>query len=100
VSQQQYPPPPPPPPAGVPGQTNGLALAGMICGIVGIVMAILIAFIGIILGILAIIFAAIGRQRAVATGVGLGQANAGLITGGVAIVTGIINIALAVALYT
>jgi hypothetical protein len=77
-----------------------LALAGMICGIVGIVLAILIAFIGIILGILAIVFSAIGRNRAMATGVGQGQATAGLITGGIAIVVGIINIIVAVAIYT
>jgi hypothetical protein len=99
VAQQQYP-PSPPPPAGAPGQTNGLALAGMVCGIVGIVLAILIAFVGIILGILAIVFSAIGRTRALATGIGQSQATAGLITGGIAIVVGIINIIAAVALFT
>lgn len=99
MAQQQYPPPPPPPP-GAPWQTNGLALAGMVCGIVGIVLAILIAFIGIILGILAVVFGAIGRNRAQATGIGHGQATAALITGGVAIVVGIINIIVAVALFT
>lgn len=99
----QPPPPQPPypsaPPPGRP-QSNGLALAGMICGIVSIVLSLLIAFIGIALGIVGLILSLIGRGRATRTGVGGGQATAGIITGAVGIVVGIANIALFVALFT
>ena len=80
-------------------QSNGMAVAGMISGI-GIVLAILIAFVGIILGIVGLILSIVGRGRATRTGIGGGQAMAGIITSAIAIVVGIANIALAYALLT
>jgi hypothetical protein len=98
---QQYPPPPPPPPAGGPVQQNGLALGGMICGIVGIPLGFLfIPIIGIVLGIVAIALGVAGRSRATTTGIGMGQANAAIYTGAGAIVASIIAIVIVNSLIT
>ena len=88
----EYPPTPPGTPvAGGPGQgTNGLAVAGMICGILGLVLFWTI-WLGIILGVLGIIFGAIGQSRAKTMGgTGRGMAMAGLICGAIAVVAAII----------
>jgi zinc-ribbon domain len=65
---------------------NGLALAGMILGIVGLVLSITVVF-GIILGVLALIFGIIGRSRAKALPqhTNSGKALAAIILGAVAI---------------
>ncbi len=86
---QQYPPSAPPPPAGAPAQ-NGMALAAMICGILGIVVAILIPIGGFVLGIVGLILGLVSKQKATVTGIGLGQANAGVWTGAGAIAASII----------
>lgn len=72
---------------------NGLGLAGMICGIVGAVLALVV--IGIIPAILGIIFGAIGigrARRGVATN--RGQSLTGIITGivGVLLAAGILTV--------
>ncbi len=86
---QQY--PPPPPPAGAPAATNGIAIAGMICGIVSILSAFLIALLGLITGILAVVFGVLGRNKALQSGgMGMGQATAGIATGAVGILLSII----------
>jgi hypothetical protein len=62
---------PPPPPQG-----NGLAVASLVCGLVGLI------FFGVILGPLAIIFGAIGIGKANQIGgKGKGLAIAGLVIG-------------------
>jgi hypothetical protein len=63
-------------------QSNGFAVAALVCGVLGIV-GILFAFFGIVLNVAAIVFATIGRRRAAAdpaTG-GRGMATAGLVLG-------------------
>jgi hypothetical protein len=85
-----------PPPAGRPAGTaqNGLALAGMITGIAGIVLDFLIPIVGILAGAAGAVLGFMGRQRAVQMGgVGAGQATAGIVTGIIAVVLGIIWIA-------
>jgi type II secretory pathway pseudopilin PulG len=64
-----------------PGVKNGMATAGMICGIVGILLC-WFPFIGVIAGLLGIIFGAIGMSKAGRLGgVGRGAGVAGLVTG-------------------
>ncbi|WP_175411247.1 DUF4190 domain-containing protein [Streptomyces sp. TRM64462] len=91
---------PPPPPVGYPAvppqpspygaqPANGMGTAGLVCGIIGIVLNVTIAFwfVGLILGILAIIFGAVGKgkvKRGEATN--KGAANAGLVMGIIATV--------------
>lgn len=82
------------------GPTNGLAVASLVCGIVGAVFALIpwTFWLAWILGILAIVFGAIGRKKADREpGAGKrSSANAGLILGVVAIVLGIIGLILVV----
>ena len=82
-SNQQYPPPPPPPypPYGYqyvpPRPTNGMAIAAMVCGIVGVCSP---------LGILGVIFGTIAKRQIRETGEGGdGMATAGLVTGWIGI---------------
>jgi hypothetical protein len=72
-------------PTGMPGQ-NGMALAGMVLGIIG-VAGFWIPFVGFVCAILAIIFSAIGMAKAKHVGgAGKGKAVAGLVMGIAAIV--------------
>jgi hypothetical protein len=59
---------------------NGMATAGMICGIISIVLC-WVPFAGLVLGILGIVFGSIGMSRAGRIGVGRGAGIAGLVTG-------------------
>jgi hypothetical protein len=74
---------------------NGLGLAGMVCGIVGVVLGWIpfVFWLGFILGILALVFGAIGRGR---FGRGEanngGQATAAIVLGAVAIVFGVLSV--------
>lgn len=68
--------------------TNGLAVAGMVCGIVGIF------FFNFVLGPLGIIFGAVGLRRAPAKG-GRGMAVAGIVCGAVAVVLWVILLVVA-----
>ncbi|HEY1489001.1 MAG TPA: DUF4190 domain-containing protein, partial [Micromonosporaceae bacterium] len=61
-------------------RTNGFAIAGLVCGIVGIFIA------NIILGPLAIIFGGIGLNRANRGGKGRGMSLAGIILGAIDII--------------
>ncbi len=64
-----------------PGVKNGMATAGMICGIVGIVLC-WFPFVGLIAGLLGIIFGAIGMSRAGRLGgLGRGAGITGLVCG-------------------
>ena len=88
----EYPPTPPGTGGTATGQTNGLAVAGMICGILGLVLFWTV-WIGIILGVLGIIFGALGRSRANSMGgTGRGMAMTGIITGAIGVVAAIIFI--------
>jgi hypothetical protein len=88
-------PPPPGQPAQVvsqvtqPAPTNGLATAGLVCGIVGLVLFWTI-WGGIILGILGIVFGAVGRGRASQGAPNRGQATAGLTLGVAAVIGSIL----------
>lgn len=89
------PPPPPEQPSGVPPYvqpgmqhgypggpqpSNGLAIAGLVLGIVGVVLC-WIPFLGVLLGVLAIVFGALGKKKANQGAQGSGQAVAGLVLG-------------------
>jgi hypothetical protein len=67
--------------------TNGLAIAGLVCGIIGLLIA------NIILGPLAIIFGGIGLSRANKGASGKGMAIAGIVLGIVDVVIWIVVIA-------
>ena len=69
-------------------RSNGLAIAGMVCGIVGLFFA------NIILGPLAIIFGGIGLSRANRGASNRGMAMAGIILGIIDIVVWILVLAL------
>lgn len=83
---------PPPYPSQGPGAdvyrprgTNGKAVAAMVCGIVGLVVA------GFILGVIAIVLGAVARGEINRTGQdGSGMATAGIVLGVIDVVLGII----------
>lgn len=99
-SAPQAPPPPPPgygsvfgmppPPGASVAQTNGMATAALVLGIVGICLFWAVGL-GALLGLLAVIFGGIGMSKAKSIpGEPLkGRAQAGLITGIIAIVAGV-----------
>ena len=96
--------PPPPPMPGPPAQVvyqvtqpaNGLAVAALVVGIVGLVLFWTV-WGGIILGILGLIFGAVGLSKANRGAPNKGMAVAGLALGGVALLGSIL---FAVALVT
>ncbi|MFF0156269.1 DUF4190 domain-containing protein [Streptomyces sp. NPDC005263] len=55
-------------------RTNGLAIAGLICGIIGLI------FFNVVLGPVAIVLGAVGLRQAPAKG-GAGMAKAGIVLG-------------------
>ena len=63
-----------------PRQGNGLAVAGMVLGILAIVL-FWTSIIDLVIALLAIIFSIIGLRKASRVGVGKGMAIAGLVTG-------------------
>ena len=71
-----------------PPRRNGLALAGMILGIVGLVGSIF--FVGAIVGVVGLILALVGFSAAKRTGTGRGFATAGIVTSVLAIIIGLI----------
>ncbi|WP_151898117.1 DUF4190 domain-containing protein [Streptomyces sp. C8S0] len=78
-----------PAPYGAAQPANGLGTAGLVCGIIGVVLnvTVILWWAGIILGILAIIFGAVGRgkvKRGEATN--KGAATSGLVLGIIATV--------------
>lgn len=81
------------------GARNGMAIAAMVLGVVGIVLSFLIAFLGIILGIIALVLAIVARRRGESVpGHGRGLIIAGIVLGALSIVVGIVNIVLAAVL--
>lgn len=69
-------------------RTNGLAIASLCCGIVGLF------FLNIVLGPLAVIFGAVSRRQAAAKN-GAGMAKAGIILGVVDVVLWLVLLAVA-----
>lgn len=106
TSMSEQPPAPPPPARGGPPvpqqpmtpaqataqQSNGMAVASLVLGIVAVVSGIIpfLFVLGPVLGVLAIIFGFIGIGKANQTGVGKGMAIAGLVLGIVGTVLGIL----------
>ena len=93
-SAYAYAPPPgfPPPPAAYPvkAKTNGLALASMILGIVGITVGLCLIFFPV-MPILAVVFGHLGLSQTRSTGApGRGYAIAGLVTGYIGIALAIL----------
>ena len=91
--------PPPPPMPDQPAQivyqvaqpTNGLAVAALVVGIVGVVLFWTV-WGGVILGILGLVFGAVGLSKGNRGAPNKGMAVAGLILGGVAVVGSILFI--------
>jgi hypothetical protein len=75
---------------------NGLAIASLVTGIVGIAFAVLFAIVGLALGVVSVVLGAVARRN----GTRSGQATAGLVTGVVAIVVAIGNMVIAYAILT
>ncbi|WP_030738345.1 DUF4190 domain-containing protein [Streptomyces sp. NRRL S-31] len=69
-------------------RTNGLAIAGLCCGIVGLFI------LNIVLGPLAVVFGAVGLRQSAAKG-GAGMAKAGIVLGIVGVVLWLILLAVA-----
>ena len=78
----------------VPPRRNGLALTGMILGIVGLVSSIF--FIGAVVGVVGLILALVGLSTARRTGVGKGFSIAGIVTSILAIIIGVIILIVAI----
>ena len=96
----QPPAPPPPPPgsygAPVAGQTNGLAIAGMVVGIASVVLFFL-SWIATIIAIVGLILSLVGLNKAKQLGgLGRGMAIAGVITSSVGIVASIATLLIVV----
>jgi hypothetical protein len=75
------------PTSGRAGGHNGLAVAALVTGIVGVVFAWLFAVVGLALGVVAVSLGAVARRNGGRTG----QATAGLVLGAVAIISAIVN---------
>jgi hypothetical protein len=89
----QAPPPPPPAPGGVPPKQGapGMAVAGFVCSLIGMILAIIgiCFFIGGPLAIIGLILAIVGRNHARSTGAPEGLATAGIVMGVIGIIAAI-----------
>ncbi|MGY1719920.1 MULTISPECIES: hypothetical protein [unclassified Blastococcus] len=70
---------------------NGLAIASLVTGAVGVVFAILFAIIGLALGVVSVGLGVAARRNSTRTG----QATAGLVLGAVAVVAAVVNMVIA-----
>ncbi len=95
----QPPPPAQPPPVAPQAQgTPGMAIAALVCGLIGLVTSWLVF--GVVLSILAIIFGVIGKRQAEERGgQGSGMAIAGIVTGVIGILILILVIVVGVAAF-
>ena len=84
------------PPAGYPaatGRRNGMGTTALVIGVVALVLVVLLLFspLGVLLGLLAVVFGIVGLTRANrGEADNRGQAVAGLVTGAVALLFGIL----------
>ena len=97
VSSTEIPQPPPAPQPGLSTQAptngaNGLATAGFVLGLLGLLGSWIpvISIVGILLGVIGVVLAGVGLARSKEVGVGKGLAIAGLILGALAVVIAII----------
>ena len=70
---------------------NGLAVASLVTGIVGAVVAWLIPIVGLVLGVVAVVLGVVARRNGVRTG----QATAGIALGALAVVMAVVNMVIA-----
>lgn len=77
---------------------NGIAVAALTCGIIGMLIAWIpfIGFAGAVLAILGLVFGIVGLRRSNLVGRGRGQSIAGIVTGSVGIALAILGIVLSV----
>ncbi len=77
-----------------PSRRNGLAIAGMICGIVSVVIGWVpfVAFAGLLVAIAGLVLSIVGLRRSRPAGTGRGFAITGLVTSGVGIVLAVVGI--------
>ena len=77
---------------------NGIAVAALVCGIIGVLIAWIpfIVFGGVILAILGLVFGIVGLRRSNLVGRGRGPAITGIVTGGIGIALSILGIVLTV----
>lgn len=82
-------------------QSNGVAIAALTCGVVGVLVAWMpfIVVAGIVLGVLALVFGIKGLKRATSIGSGRGMAIAGIAMGGVTLLTAIVGVIFSVVLF-
>ena len=75
--------------------TNGLAVASLICGILGLVL-FWACFVGLVLAIVAVVLGVMGRSksRQLPGESGSGMALAGMITGGIGVALGVLMVVL------
>ncbi len=89
---------PVPPPVGAPvpqQQGNGLAIAGMVLGIIGLV-GLCVWWIGLPCAIVGLILSVLGKKKAKITGTGGGMATAGIVLSIIALALAVIGIILLV----
>jgi hypothetical protein len=87
-------------PYGATGPSNGLGTAGLVCGIVAIVLSWTVVG-GVILGILGLVFGIVGRRRAArGEATNGGQALAGAICGGIGLLLSIVLVATSVTVFS
>ncbi len=92
----QIPQPPIETPQGPPAkQGNGLAIAGMILGIVGLV-GLCIWWIGLPCAVVGLVLSIMGKNKAKATGTGGGMATAGIVCSVIALSLGAIGVILVI----
>lgn len=78
-----------------PQSNHPLGLIGMICGIVGIPLAICFSLVGSVVGVVGIVLGVLGLNKVKqGEATNRGQALAGIITGAIALVIGIIGLTL------
>ncbi len=80
---QQFNTPPQQPPQQPSQPSNGLSIAALVCGILGIVGGFIpvVKYFTLALAVVGIVFGALGQKKAKETGVGSGFATAGLVCG-------------------
>ncbi len=77
---------------GQPAPTNGLGVAGFVCGLLGLIL-FWVPIVGIVLGLLGIVLGGAGMSSGKNTGAGNGLAVSGLVLGLVSMVPAIIVLA-------
>ena len=89
------------PTTNAPTGRNGIAVAALVCGIIGVIIAWIpfLAFVGALLAVLAIVFGMTGLRRSHAALKGRGQAIAGIVLGAIAAVLAVLGIILTVVVW-